>query len=328
MVETLLPNRWEHIQNSHRFTQPSWSLNELLTVLLKAPEAIARINGGSNAPRPPKYCLFIDGLDEYNGNHGQLVQILDGLASTGNMKLCVSSRPWNVFVRAYESRKPHLLLQDLTASDIRLFINSTIMKSLTGSIAYDPSDESGMDIRTLVSDIVNRAEGVFLWVFLAVQSVVRGFDEGDSVGTLHRRVLTFPTDLERFFDNILGRVESFYHHHTTQALYLAYLYAENHDDAADCSSYLDFELLSRNKVGVEDSQYLWALKPQASTAAGFVALVEKTRKFLGACCKDLLIVNVPRHQRDIEACAEDPARVKVHFLHRTVFEYLKTTSHK
>lgn len=131
-----------------------------------------------------------------------------------------------------------------------------------------------------------------------------------------------------FSDNILARVNSVYHHHTTQALYLAYLYAEDHDEAAACSSYLDFELISRNNAGVKDPQYLWPLKPQACSSAEIFSLIKGTRRFLSACCKDLLIVNLPRTQRYIQACAADPARVKVQFLHRTVFEYLKRSSHR
>lgn len=328
VVETLLPERWKLIQTRRDIPQPSWTLDELQDLLLKAPKAIFQARQASNAPKSLKCCLFVDGLDEYNGNHGRLVHILNDLAATDGMKICVSSRPWNVFVRAYESRKPHLFLHELTADDIRLYVNSKIMGSLSSPATYDSRDSSCKDLQAIVSDVVSRAEGVFLWVYLAVQSVLRGFDEGDSISTLHQRVLTFPTDLRLFFDNILARVDTVYHHHTTQALYLAYLYAKNHDEAAVCSSYLDFELISRNSTGVEDPQYLWALEPQAYSPEEIVSLIRATRKFLSACCKDLLIVDIPRTQRYIQTCAADPARVKVQFLHRTVFEYLQRSSHR
>ena len=256
------------------------------------------------------------------------MQILNDLASTGGMKVCVSSHPWNVFVRAYESCKPHLFLHDLTAGDIRLYVKSEIMGSLSSPATYDSSNSSDKDLHAIVSDIVSRAEGVFLWVYLAVQSVLRGFDEGDSISTLQKRVLTLPTDLQLFFDNILSRVDSFYYHHTTQALYLAYLYAEDHDEAAACSSFLDFELIGRKSTGVKDPQYLWALEPQACSPEEFVSLIEATRKFLSACCKDLLVVDSPRTQRHARACSGDQARVKVQFLHREVFEYIKRSSHR
>ena len=269
VVETLLPERWKLMQTRRDLPQPFWGLDELQSLLSKAPAAIAKVRQASHAARSLKCCLFVDGLDEYNGNHGRLVQILNDLASTDGMKVCVSSRPWNVFVRAYESCKPHLFLQDLTAGDIRLYVKMEIMGSLSRPATHDPSSSSYKDLHTIVSDIVNRAEGAFLWVYLAVQSVLRGFDEGDSIGTLQKRVLTFPTDLQLFFDNIFSRVDSFYHHHTTQALYLAYLYAEDHYEAAGCSSFLDFELISRHSTGVKDPQYLGhssrRLAPQKSS---------------------------------------------------------------
>lgn len=328
VVEILLPDRWKLSKKGPGFVQPFWSVEELEALLRKAPHAIAHVNDVLTGLQPPKFCLFVDGLDEYSGNHGQLVQVLHDLTSTGNMKVVVSSRPWNIFVRAYETRAPHLFLQDLTAGDIRLYVESNIMRSLVGPAAYIPTSPSERDVRSIISDIINRAEGVFLWVHLVVQSVIRGFDEGDSIDTLSERVLAFPTDLEEFFDNILGRVESFYHHHTTQALYLAYLYAENHDEAASCSSYLDFELLSRNRTGLEDPQYLWNLQPQALSAQDFVSLIKHTRTFLSACCKDLLVVDIPHDQRDIWSCAGDPSLVRVRFFHRTVFEYLRSSKHR
>lgn len=325
VVESLLPDRWAHIQECPGSEQPPWSLQELGTVLREAPGAIAKV---STALRSPRCCIFVDGLDEYSGNHSHLVQVLHDLTSTGAMKVCLSSRPWNVFVRAYETSAPHLFLHDLTATDIRLYVESNIRKSLTGPAAYVLDDPSDTRLHTIVSDIVQKAQGVFLWVYLVVQSVVRGFDEGDSIDTLRERVFAFPTDLEEFFDNTLRRVESFYHHHTVQALYLAYLYAEDHHEAASCSSYLDFELLSRNRTGLRDPQYLWDMEPQALSAEDFLSLLKSTRTFLSASCKDLLVINVPRRQKDVRTCAEDPSFVKVQFLHRTVYEFLKTTSHK
>lgn len=120
-----------------------------------------------------------------------------------------------------------------------------------------------------------------------------------------------------------------YRHHTTQALYLAYLYVED-EDAADHPSYLDFELLRRSPSGLMDLEYLWSLKRQALSNSDFLTLASKTRSFLGACCKDLIML--PRSFDDDNdddndnALSENPSVLKAQFIHRSVYDYLRTTN--
>lgn len=325
VVETLLPLRWASAEDNQHAPQAPWSLEELRVVIQDIARAISHANTTTNVTRTPRFCIFIDGLDEYSGNHLELVRILEMLASDGNSKLCVSSRPWNVFVRAFERRKPHLCLQDLTKSDIESYVKSKLENELIESALWDPNPSVQGDINLIIAEIVKRAEGVFLWVYLVIESVLRGLGEDDSIATLRRRVQQFPSDLEGFFDIIISRVDTVYKSQTAQALALAYLYADGNDVAAECSSYLDFALLEQSPTGLEDPQYLWSRAPQSLSAEGFVDLVRRTRTFLSACCKDLLVVNVPCDSNAIEACATDPCTVKVQFLHRTVFEYLGTS---
>jgi hypothetical protein len=47
-----------------------------------------------------KFCCFVDGLDEYDGEHVDIIHILQNFANSPSIKLCVSSQPWNVFVEA------------------------------------------------------------------------------------------------------------------------------------------------------------------------------------------------------------------------------------
>jgi hypothetical protein len=69
----------------------SWNRQELLSGLQK----ITLQTASSNA-----FCIFIDGLDEYEGEHEDLVNILSNMAHTSPIKLCVASRPWNIFEKA------------------------------------------------------------------------------------------------------------------------------------------------------------------------------------------------------------------------------------
>jgi hypothetical protein len=312
VVELLFPARYDLARNGSTMF-PCWTRDELHTALENVGHIICNTFPGS---LPPAFCIFIDGLDEYSGNHSELLKSLYRLVEDGNTKLCVSSRPWNVFINAFETRTLQLCLHEFTESDIRHYVES----NLNTRIAYSSPDDH---MACIASDIITRAEGVFLWVYLVVQSVKRGLEENDEPLILRERVRDFPTDLEGFFDTILDRVDNFYGEQTAQALMLAYLYAEGHDLAAEQSSYLDFELLGRQRVGLDNTDFLWTATPRKIDSEEYMALAKRTQRFISATCKDLLVINLPRRSVEAQACAEDPSMLKVQFLHRTVFEYLK-----
>jgi hypothetical protein len=69
-------------------------------------------------------CLFIDGLDEFEGTPEVLVALVKALTQQSPfLKICVASRPWVTFEAAFET-KPHLRLADLTYNDIKHFVTS------------------------------------------------------------------------------------------------------------------------------------------------------------------------------------------------------------
>ncbi|EME42307.1 hypothetical protein DOTSEDRAFT_133380, partial [Dothistroma septosporum NZE10] len=43
------------------------------------------------------FCFVVDGLDEYAGHHEEDVRLLCRLSEADNIKICTSSRPWEVF---------------------------------------------------------------------------------------------------------------------------------------------------------------------------------------------------------------------------------------
>jgi hypothetical protein len=214
----------------------------------------------------------------------------------------------------------------LTEGDIRHYVESKLKSSI--SSPKTPGSSSEEEILSIANDIVIRAEGVFLWVCLVVNSVMAGLDEGDQPAILRQRVLECPDDLESFFDTILSRIDSIYRYQTAQALMLAYKYAESHDAAGACSSYLDFKLLGRTHsdrihgahTGLNDTRFIWLLEPKKLSRGELTALLKRTRSFLSASCKDLLVLPPLR-----TGFVEGPSKVKAQFLHRTVFEYLKTS---
>ena len=70
-------------------------------------------------------CSFIHGLDEFEGNHRELIDLLKDITQYPNIKICVATWPWLVFEEAFEY-KPSFMLQDLTYSDTKHFVISSL----------------------------------------------------------------------------------------------------------------------------------------------------------------------------------------------------------
>lgn len=101
-----------------------------------------------------RFCFFIDGLDEYDGDPDHLLEVLESLRCWKDIKLCVSSRPWNEFVDAFDS-DPHLALEDLTKDDIRIYVHDTLEKNSRFKTMEARDNRS----QELVQEIVDRASG-------------------------------------------------------------------------------------------------------------------------------------------------------------------------
>ena len=139
--------------------------------------------------------MFIDGLDEYSGKPLDGVNFILDLARNCNVKIVISSRPIQPCTQAF-SRMPKLYLQDLTAGDIRTYIQQTVDSHPHISILYSKDPRQTDAIR---SSIIEKAYRVFLWVVLACRSVREGLDNFDRLSDLRGRLDELPPELERLF---------------------------------------------------------------------------------------------------------------------------------
>jgi hypothetical protein len=238
-------------------------------------------------------------LDEYEGDHFDLIDILKDLTLSPNIKLCLSSRPWNCFEDAFNKDVDHeLYLQDLTREDIYLYAQSRLEVHIVPG-------QNDMHYQHLISEIANRAQGVLLWVFLVVQSLREGLVNGDSISILEIRLRSLPTDLELFFKHMILSVDMVYQKQmalTFQAalrvkeeplLLIVYSFLEEEDP--------DFAI--RLPVGNFDEDAV-----RTRNAA--------MRRRLNGRYKGLLEVSSDFHQ--INGCYGG----RVDFLHRTVRDFL------
>ena len=165
---------------------------------------------------PVRFCFFIDGLDEYEsteGDHSGLVKMLEKLTISADIKLCVSNRPWFVFHDAFGGNlKRYMKLEDLTREDIKMYVHSKLEES--ARFRQLRSEDAGYI--GLEDEVVEKAEGVFLWVYLVVQSLLRGMTQADQISTLQERLRAPPTRLDEYFQHMLDSIEPVYRSHTAQ----------------------------------------------------------------------------------------------------------------
>jgi hypothetical protein len=82
-------------------------------------EAFIKISDLSSAEF--KICFFVDGLDEYDGGPELLINLFTTISKSPYVKVCLSSRLWLIFEKAFESC-PGFRSQDLTRDDIVQYV--------------------------------------------------------------------------------------------------------------------------------------------------------------------------------------------------------------
>lgn len=152
---------------------------------------------------PLKICIFADGLDEYEGDYLEITRLFMEVTKSKHVKIWVSSRPLLVFDQAFKDF-PGLKLQNLTFDDIRLYVQNRIGESerMQDLIEEEPDLQP-----RLISEILFKATGVFLWVKLVVQSLMEGLDNFDTGRDLERRLHELPSDIEDLYWHMLDRVK-------------------------------------------------------------------------------------------------------------------------
>ncbi|KAI0859053.1 hypothetical protein F4860DRAFT_484357 [Xylaria cubensis] len=168
---------------------PIWTERSLLDHITKAVQSSTGF----------RFCVFIDGLDEYTGCYNDLVDHINLLQEFGNLKICASSRPELELVNKLQGLK-QLRLQDLNRGDIQHFVQGSL-----GKTQLDQKERTD-----LAKQIVQRAEGVFLWASLVTQSLLKGIMAGDDQDIIQKRLNSLPEDMEQLFKRMLKDVDVVY----------------------------------------------------------------------------------------------------------------------
>ncbi|KAE8446759.1 hypothetical protein EG329_011664 [Mollisiaceae sp. DMI_Dod_QoI] len=270
-----------------------------------------------------RVCLFIDGLDEYDGDHTDTISLLKAVAST-NIKICLSSRPWVEFQEAFESQ-PSLRLQDLTFDDIALYVNEKLTENERTFFDQEP-----LKISYFVSEIVTKADGVFLWVKLVVRSLLDGLNNGDSIAEFDRRLHELPSDLESLYTQVFNNISSRYLAEGSQIFQI--MRATNNWKPKATHSASEIRLCALTlSFAIEDTEERAINTPAMLISDDeIVKRVERIDKRLKVCCAGLLELsskpslcrNEPREDGNTTTVLERSRKLSVKYLHRTAKDFL------
>ncbi|PNS15636.1 Methylthioribose-1-phosphate isomerase [Sphaceloma murrayae] len=157
-----------------------------------------------------KICLFIDGLDEFEGDEGLVIKVIrDVVQISGRVKACISSRPWPAFERAFQD-VPHIMLSDLTGPDMEQYVHDQLLRHPLAKEFLGSSNTEEMS--AFKSTVLRQANGVFLWTSLALRAVLENVQVPNTISALRSYLLGLPSDLEDLFEYLL------FHQRSTEQL--------------------------------------------------------------------------------------------------------------
>lgn len=305
LIQSLCPSRWSgEVPHGEK-----WTETELRAIL-------SRISGQPD--RTFRFCFFIDGLDEYDSGKGDHIDFCEYLRSISSqdIKICLSSRPWNEFNDAFgQDLASRIFIHELTWDDMLLYTQHRLHKHPRWKSLESQTKKAGSLART----VVTRAQGVFLWVFLVTRLLREGLANDDSFTDLEKRLLSLPTELEAFFKQILESVSSFYHEKMAGALQVA-LYANEPLDSVIYSfvgdeyedpDYFRHPLDLEPDINPDYFRHPLSLDNDVSSddhQEQLRARQERIVRRLKGWCRGLL----------------EEQQGKIQFLHRTVGEFLRT----
>ena len=170
------------------------TLHEVLTSLVQKSSQTFRL------------CLFVDALDEHNGNHRSLLRTLDSICHTSEdetlrIRLCLASRPENIFHDAFGSC-PQISIHEHTKQDIDVYTRSRIEPEISGRY----TEEGTADFDSLVDAIVEKAHGSFVWVRRVVDELIDGFVNGDTMEESKALLKTIPSELSALYARAISRI--------------------------------------------------------------------------------------------------------------------------
>lgn len=264
-----------------------------------------------------RFCFLIDGLDEFEGKrleHEDLAAKLKGWAAGEDVKLLVSSRPWQEFSDIFTAN-PTIHLHELNGFDIKTYCLTELQEDR--AVRQQDLEQTGSLIREVVGKITELAQGIFLWAHLVLDAVRQGVRQGDSLETLMLKLEEYPSDLDGLYTKLREPIErsAIDRERANQMLLLALKAPDRFRLYAIAFSWLD-------KDGLLDPEFPVADACQPYTEVEIAERLECARRRVNGLTRGLLEIFTEWQGYTDRAMIPSFTSPKVRFCHKTARDYL------
>ncbi|KAF5590380.1 hypothetical protein FPANT_6019 [Fusarium pseudoanthophilum] len=275
-------------------------------------------------------CIFVDGLDEISDKDGYkaLLGVVQRLTRCQGVKVCVSSRPETELVRRLENMKvKNLRLDDLTKPEMAVFLQKEFEKL--------PEELSAvLPLKQFKENLLEKAQGVFLWLYLATKSVMLGIMNGDDHEILSKRLDELPEELESLYQKMWERLNGDNRvYRQTAARYFRFVIADGWGTElwTKQEEYI-YEMSGPNLVQLSlavkaEDGIIFPPKANEIKLSELDTLCTATEIDIQIRCAGMLQVGQQSDLEDDFADAVEPLIRPVRFIHRTAHDFLVDTEH-
>jgi hypothetical protein len=158
-------------------------------------------------------CMFLDALDEHEGDNNRLSKFIYELLSSADgtivrIKIRVASRNWNIFGEHFGSC-PQFAIHEHTTSDIQAYTSERLHDAMA-SFEEEVRHAFLPKVERLASQVTTKARGVFIWVRIVLDELVKGVRDGTPISLLEEKVMQMPEELSDLYRHTLKRIEPEY----------------------------------------------------------------------------------------------------------------------
>ena len=305
IMRTLKPRSGIYLGDQKRLDRKDDKLKDALRQVLAACQSTAQL------------FLFIDGMDECEGNRGEQLDFLiawieSSTKSKLSVRACIASRD-ELHIRLRLSTYPSLAIHQFTRVSISAYVTRRL-RDTWELMSAQPGCTTARFDQDLIDLIVQKAEGVFLWVNLVVTQLSASIEEEAEAKELRRQLRDLPKDLGDLYARIIAKIPD---NDVHDAINFLGLYDHN----------IDLERLSAIPLHVRTLWEFCVADQDSSTAVSCKANFEEVlhqdiqsrrdqclrmKRRIQRCCKSLI------HVED----SDDIHKAKVGLLHRTVMEFI------
>ncbi|KAF4447971.1 hypothetical protein F53441_8562 [Fusarium austroafricanum] len=264
-------------------------------------------------------CIFIDGLDEVSSKDG-FQKVIENVNSFDQVKVCVSSRTEAPIANRL-SESTSLELEDLTRPDMTAYVWNKLL------IYREEGRLSKLMTKRITDILLEKAEGVFLWLVLAVNNVISGIRNDETGETIIRKLSELPGELEGLYEEMWRRLNGNNPVYRQAAVrYFRYV-IEGRNLVSIVNPEGIFDGLSLGEVAIAEAFATGGDQRFPGNDLSFQELKEicqKTAEDIKVRCVGMLQLRISQNYDGFGPVSRDIVR-EPRFIHRTAHDFLVET---